>query len=54
MAEEIYSTQAPPPNLDPNDPRPIDSFILLIHNFIYITVLHGAVMPWCALAHGAL
>ena len=32
---EIYSTQTPSPNLDPNDPRPIDSFILLIHNFIY-------------------
>ena len=34
VAEEIYSTQAPSPNLDPNDPRPIDSFILLIHKFI--------------------
>ena len=54
MAEEIYSTQAPSPNLDPNDSRPIDSFILLIHNFVYHSAAWGSdalVCPgtWCTL-----
>ena len=44
----------PSPNLDPNDSRPIDSFILLIHNFIYHSAAWGSdalvcLDTWCTL-----